>query len=249
MTISRREVLFSGSALSVFWLAGCGGGGSAGGAPKPAVTGASTCTAATVTNATAGHGDYAVTFSNTTAFAHADIPLMLVPAVGERLLGCTNQIVTGVENPYQELTLCFVQTLTDAQTCNGNIVRALRLHLSIPHDASSNTLSPSDTFTWAADSSSPTGSQKLFSGELVVTDPQANDGNNCAAYQITGGALALTTFNTAGAVELQLTNVTATAAAAGSGNNAAYASGGSVHMDGTLYLAFEPLTTLIPIAV
>ncbi|WP_374594433.1 hypothetical protein [Aquabacterium sp.] len=247
MTISRRDFLLAGSALSTLWLTGCGGGASAGGQPTATTAAAvGSCIATSVTNATAGHGDYAVTFSNTTAFAHADIPLMLVSAVGERFMGCTNQIVIGVESPDQELTLCFVQTLTDAQTCNGNIVRALRLHLSIPHDASSTTLLLGDTFTWAADSANPTGGQKLFSGELIVTDPQADDGNNCAAYQITGGTLVLDELGL-GTATLRLTNVTATAAAAGSGNNAAYASGGQVQMDGTLGLMFESLS-LIPIA-
>jgi hypothetical protein len=245
MTISRRELLFSGSALSVVWLAGCGGGGPASGAPKPGVTTSSTCTAATVTNAGSGE----VTFSNVTTFPHADIPLMLVPAVGERLMGCTNQIVTGVENPYQELTLCFVQTLTDAQTCNGNIVRALRLHLSIHHDTSSATLDSGYTFTWAADSSGPAAGEQLFSGELIVTDPQSDDGNNSAVYRITGGTLVLDSFSSAGLASLQLTNVTATAAAAGSGNNAVYAGAGQVHMDGTLNLLFDAIPALIPVAV
>lgn len=248
MTISRRDFFLAGSTASALWLAGCGGGGSAGGAPKAVTSTASnTCSATSVTNAT-GNSTYEVAFSNDTAFAHADIPLMLVPAVGDRMMGCTNQIVSGVEGIDQELTICFIQTLTAAQTCNGDIVRALRLHLSIPHDSSGHTLSQDDVFTWAADSTNPTGSQKLFSGELIVTAPLQDDGQNCAVYRITGGTLKLVYFDGIASATLQLSNVTATAAAAGSGNNAAYSPGGRVQMDGQLLTSFQ-LLSLLPKAV
>jgi len=186
---------------------------------------------------------YVVNFSNTTAeFNSPGTPMEVDFGLGlqNKFFGCTNQIVVGSEGPLQELYVSFIQPMTSV-----GLVRALRLHLSIPHDTSGSTLMPGYTFG-VGDPTNPTNCAEVFAGSLIVSDPTAADNSNCWAYQITSGTVQiLNGLNFVGLAALRLTNVVATAQAAGAGNNAAYGGSGRVQMDGVLPILFEPLTTVI----
>lgn len=234
MLISRRDFFMAGSAASALLLTGCGGGGSADGAPK--TTKSNAC--ATLTS------PYTVLFSNAVSFANSDLPLILPDDMQNLYLGCSNQIVSGSEGLLQEMFVSFIQIVSAAQSCSKGYIRTLRLHLSIPQDTSGNQVAIGDVF-YLGDPTNP-GSGKVFSGEIILTDPAAADGQNSWAYQIVGGSLQVTNeYNPIGVLPLQMTNVVAKAANAGSGNNQAYASGGQVEMNGVLPVLFEALTTYV----
>lgn len=236
MLISRRDLFMAGSTASALLLTGCGGGGSADGAPKK--------TSATSSNACATLDyKYKVLFSNAVSFPNSDLPLVVEDGLN-LYGGCSNQIVSGSEGFIQELFVSVVQIVSAAQSCSKGYIRTLRLHLSIPHDTSGTTIDVGDVF-YLGDPTNP-GSSKLFSGEMILTDPAAPDGQNSWAYEIMGGSLEVTSDVIPFSVyTLKLSNVVAKAANAGSGNNLAYAGGGQVEMNGELVVLYEALTTYV----
>lgn len=241
--LSRRTFLLAGSASTALWLTGCGGGGSADSAPwnqtsatSPTVS--TSCTAATV-DAING---YEIAFTGAIALPNASIPLSMVSAASEIFAGTTNAISSS-EGLEKELFISFIQPLTAAQTCSTAMVRTLRLHLSIPQDTTADTIEPGDVFAWG-DPTSP-GSSKVFTGELIVTDPSADDGANCWAYKIMSGTITVVAFDGLSSAQLELSNVVATASLAGSANNAAYAGGGQFSMNGQIVVPVEPLLSVI----
>lgn len=251
MNISRRDLLLSGSAASTLWLTGCGGGGSADGAPKPSTGTGNTSGSCAVrvsegVDTPANSTGYFLAFSNTTAFQSPNTKMVVDMAlINDFVFGCTNQITTGSEGPFQELFVSFIQYLPMATTgYSTDLVRNLRLHLSIPHDMSGETIFPGDTFN-VGDPTNPGGCY-VFSGTMIVSAPAAADGANSWAYEITSGTVQiLDQLNLFGLGGVKLNNVVATAAAAGNGNNAAFSAGGQLQMNGLMPVVFEALTTVL----
>lgn len=247
MSFSRRDFLMAGSAFSTVWLAGCGGGGSASGAPKVSSGGgtppAATCNAS---RATTGIGDpdpaqLKVMFSHAVGMSDVGLDLTIDPVLSNTIYGCTNQSVYGVEGLSQELFVSAVQMLPASQTSIGRaLIRNLRMHLSIPHDTSGTVFQQGDTFTVGDPTS--THACYVFNGTLLVTDPSAAT-NGSWAYQIVSGVVEIVGVVTT----LKLSNVVATAAAAGvgAGVNAAGAPD-QIEMNGYLPVLTEYLT--LPLA-
>jgi len=228
MIISRRDFFLSGSAD---------------GAPKASAR-SNAC--ATLTDT------YQVHFTNAVSFANSDLPFVVADDFTNMYFGCSNQISSTSEGLLQEMFVSATQIVSASQSCSKGYIRTLRLHLSIPHDTSGTQINANDVF-YIDDASNPgyprigtAGSGKLFSGEIIVTDPSAPIGQDSWAYTIIGGSIQVRSeYNPVGLLPLELTSVIAKASAAGSGNNGAYASGGQVEMNGTLPILFEALTTYV----
>lgn len=258
MSFSRRNFLLAGSALSTLWLTGCGGGASAGGEPKPAAETAATstgsCGAMTATdNPTYTSFTSAIRFTDFTQTALNVAPFFLTTAgssvVASDLIPSQGVVpVMGASNPYgsglpqdntQEMFVSVVQTVNASSTALA-AVRTLRLHLAIPPDATNNSmLHPGYTF----EVGDPTNATcAVFDGLLVVNDPAADDGSNNWAFQIVSGQVKILYFDGFASIGLQLTNVVASAAAAGTGNNSGL---DSVTMNGQVLLAFDLIGDVI----
>lgn len=250
MSFSRRDFLLAGSAASTLWLTGCGGGGSADGAPKPGTSvgggggSTATCSLTQATLDAPALAEQKIVFSNATGFADAGKDFIFDSTVQNLYNGTTNQFVTGSEGFLQELFVSYMQPLPASQTASNKLLlRNLRLHLSIPHDTSGDTLQSGYTFNVG----DPTSAKacELFSGSLIVTDPTATT-NSTWAYQIVSGTVQIVGPFSPLSGYLKLNNVVATAAAAGvgSGINAA-GSSDRVEMNGYVLLQISPILTLL----
>lgn len=259
MNFSRRDFLLAGSALSTLWLAGCGGGASASGEPKPTTAGAVTTSTGSCGVMTAADNQWdssstpAISFTNFTPAALSVAPFFLTSngssVVASDLVPTLDVTpYMGSSNPYgnglpqdntQEMFVSIVQTVNASSTALA-AVRALRLHLAIPPDATNNTLlQPGYTF----EVGDPTNATcAVFDGLLVVNDPAADDGSNNWAFQIVSGQVKILYFDGLASIALQLTDVVASADAAGTGNNSAV---GSVTMNGKVLLAFDLIGDVI----
>lgn len=232
MSITRREFLIAGSATSTLWLTGCGGGGSADGAPKAKAAVPGVCTAEASTTPSLN-----IAFSNVSgAFPSSSVPM--TPTEQLKIMGCTNPLVAGVEGSVQELFVDVVQRLSgsgcDSTTGASELIRSLSLHLAIPRDPSDST--SLDTAPMVFNYGDPTDTAvRAFGGLLVVNDP---DSSQNWAYQITGGTVEITAFGGLGLgiVQLKLTNVVASAMAAGSAKNNG---SGTLALNGEIKLTFE----------
>lgn len=241
MVISRRDFLLTGSAISTLWLAGCGGGGSASGAPKAGGTTGPTAGACTF-QTTSGSGaidpaNLGINFTTTSAFPHAATPLVPVDAPNApTYMACSNPILENEEGIKQE----FFVNLID--TPEPNVVRSLRLHLAIPKSYQTGSDAPQIKVGYVfrvGDPSSASNCSEVFSGVLVVNNLAT--GKNWA-YQVTAGTVEVLDdgYGLVFTTPIKLTGVVATATT--ERNNQA---SGTVQMDGAIDVNAELLTGVI----
>jgi hypothetical protein len=239
-----------GSAGSFLLLAGCGGGGSAKNAPKPVTGGTTACSLAQATNVPSvsdldPYGP-AIYFSKGTSNCNFpyDSTAMRGTAAVAPFMGCTNPLISGSQATIQDMYLSIVEKLIvsgdGTTTPYQAVVRTLRLHLAIPHDASGATQLDKGFVFSVGDPTNPTNCSEVFSGEIMVNDPSAADGSNNWTFQITGGTIEiLNDYNPIGLIGLQLKNLVATAAAAGTGSGSNNSALGTLNMQGTSQVYFD----------
>lgn len=248
--ISRRRFVAVGSAGSLLLLAGCGGGGSAKNAPKPSTGGG--CTLPQVGSVPSVHDvdpQYGPSIYFSQGSSDCNFPYYTTSMKGTAsvapFMGCTNPLIAGVQATIQDMYLSVVEKLivSGAGTTGSPyqaVVRTLRLHLAIPHDASGSTQLERGFVFSVGDPTNPTNCSEVFSGEIMVNDPLAADGSNNWTFQITGGTIEiLNDYNPIGLIGIQLKNLVATATAAGTGIGSNNSALGTLNMQGTSLVYFD----------